>query len=232
MSSSFGVVEDKLREASFFLEKLSEASNLSFKAGCYFSAFLSASRSVTFAMQSSMNGVEGFSVWYERMREKLKTDSVAPLFVEIRNDVVHKGLAPLNITPIEHIRESVARQMRGEMYSHFLCLPRQIRGESSSIVDAHKLCTEYFRSLIELVFDCYQTFKFVVSPRWYFTEENFLKREKGMADALAEQGLPMDWAKHFPPGGDPWSLMRRHEPYCPVNDLFHQYLGKIVEEPD
>lgn len=91
MSSSFGVVEDKLREAEFFLAQLRGTSRVSFEANCYLSAFVSATRSVTFAIQASLKGVPGFKDWYESAQKQLKTDPLAPFFVEIRNEVVHKG---------------------------------------------------------------------------------------------------------------------------------------------
>jgi len=70
MTSSFGVVENKLREAEFFLDQLRDASRLSFEADCYFSAFVSAARSVTFAMQASLKGVPGFRDWYGSAQER------------------------------------------------------------------------------------------------------------------------------------------------------------------
>ena len=60
MSRSFGLVDDKLAEAAFFFERLESTQNM-FEARCYLSAFASASRSVTFAMQASLVGVEGFA---------------------------------------------------------------------------------------------------------------------------------------------------------------------------
>src|SRR4051794_32192708 len=96
MSSSFGVVEDKLREADFFLSQLRNSPLIGFEANCFFSAFVSAARSVTFAMQASLTGVPGFKEWYQGQQTRLKTDRLAPLFVEIRNEVIHTGVNPLN----------------------------------------------------------------------------------------------------------------------------------------
>ena len=96
MARSFGIVEEKLREADFFLNQLCRSSNLSFEARCFFSAFVSAARSVTLTMQASLKGVRDFDQWYEEIRSKLKTDRLAPHFVEIRNDIVHIGINPLN----------------------------------------------------------------------------------------------------------------------------------------
>lgn len=65
MAHSFGIVEDKLREAEFFLGHLRRSSHLSFDGRCFFSAFVSAARSVTLAMQASLKGVGDFDQWYE-----------------------------------------------------------------------------------------------------------------------------------------------------------------------
>jgi hypothetical protein len=88
MASSFGVVEDKLREAEFFLAQLSKTSRLSFEADCFFSAFVSATRSVTFAMQASLKGVPGFKEWYDIAQKKLKTD---PAGTVLRGDKKRTG---------------------------------------------------------------------------------------------------------------------------------------------
>ena len=47
-------------------------------------------------MQASLKGVPGFKVWYDGTQQQLKTDPLAPFFVEIRNEVVHTGANPLN----------------------------------------------------------------------------------------------------------------------------------------
>jgi len=51
VAKSFDLVDEKLAEADFFLEKLRDSSTDFFAARCYFSAFVSPSRSVTFALQ-------------------------------------------------------------------------------------------------------------------------------------------------------------------------------------
>ena len=112
MASSFGVVEDKLREADFFLAHLCESERLSFESDCYFSAFVTAARSVTDAMRVSMKGVPGFKAWFDEALKRLKTDPLAPFFVEIRNEVVHEGINPLNRVSLEHLRDDLSRQLR------------------------------------------------------------------------------------------------------------------------
>lgn len=122
MAQSFGFVEEKLYEAEFFLDKFRRSTRLSFDARCYFSAFVSAARSVTLALQASMNGISGFDTWYEKARENLRADPLAPFFIEIRNDVVHTGRNPLGQVGIAHLQDALSGQMRAKQ-SHFLVFP-------------------------------------------------------------------------------------------------------------
>jgi len=67
MAKSFGIVEDKLREAEFFLTKLRESNRFEYESRYYFSAFISAARSVTMVLQKTMKDVDGFTSWYQNV---------------------------------------------------------------------------------------------------------------------------------------------------------------------
>ena len=73
---SFELVESKLVEANFFLEKLANVKGFD-AARFYFSAFVSAARTVTFALQAVMKSVEGFAEWYSKEQDSLKADPTA-----------------------------------------------------------------------------------------------------------------------------------------------------------
>jgi hypothetical protein len=222
MASSFGVVEDKLREAEFFLSKLRDASHMSFEANCYFSAFVSSARSVTFAMQASLKGVPGFEDWYDGAQKRLKTDPLAPFFVEIRNEVVHTGANPLNRVSLDHLHEDLARQLRGDR-RHVIVLPNAQLRNSTNLVDAVEACERYFTSLVSVVYECYLAFKSIVDARWHFTEANFRSLTKSFEDALVELGFPPTWAEGIPIGPDAWRALRSQQPPCLVNDLFDRF---------
>ena len=115
MAYSFQVVEDKLLEAEFFLKQLGTTSSLDTEARYYFSAFVSASRSVTFALQKSLKGIDGFDGWYKSIREQLQTDPLVPYFCETRNQIVHTGINPLNQVNAKHLRDFISRQLRTVM---------------------------------------------------------------------------------------------------------------------
>lgn len=90
----FWLIDGKLREADFFLEKLRTAPDLD-AARFYFSAFLSAARSVTFALQKCLVGLAHFDAWYEGPQKELKDHPIAAYFKSIRDQVIHEGLNPL-----------------------------------------------------------------------------------------------------------------------------------------
>lgn len=232
MASSFGVVEDKLCEAEFFLNQLRIADCLSFESNCYFSAFVSASRSVTLAMQASMNGVPGFKEWYDGAQNNLKTDPLAPLFLEIRNSVVHTGMNPLNRVTPEHIRDDLARQLRQGDRGHVLVLPAKQKCDSTVLVNAVAACEQYFSSLVNVVYECYSVFKTIVDSRWHFTESHFSSLGLTFEDALTELGFPRTWAAGLPIGPEAWKSLRLQQPPCLVNSLFERYLGKTIPDPD
>ena len=147
MPRSFGIVEDKLREAEFFLNKFCDSPHLGFETNFYFSAFVSAARSVTFAMQASLGGHAKFDKWYEEKRLLLKADELAPLFVEIRNDVLHAGASLVDKVPVEHLREYLSRAFSGNIPTHSLILPDCQDKNSTVLVDASEVSTRYFLSL-------------------------------------------------------------------------------------
>lgn len=231
MSSSFGVVEDKLREAEFFLLKLREAKRQRFEADYYFSAFVTATRSVTDAMRASMEGVPGFEEWFAGALQRLKTDPMAPFFVEIRNRVVHQGVNPLNRVTPEHLREYLFRQLGGDR-RHVLVVPDASRREHTVLADATSACEQLFSSVVGVVCGCYLRFLTIVDPRWYFTEANFADRGLTLHDALAELGFPSGWAVASPGGPEEWRALRAQQPQCSLNDLFEKYVGKSIPDPD
>jgi hypothetical protein len=232
MSQSFGIVEEKLREAEFFLDALRAASRLTFQAKCYFSAFVSAARSVTLALQATMNGIDGFSAWYEQAQTRLKLDPLAGFFVEIRNDSVHKGLNPLNQVTMEHLREDLFLQLGQRKRSHVIVLPDPNVGGGTVLADAVQVSSEYFKSLVAVVFDCYDQFRYVVDPRWYFTRDNFLAMGKNFEDAVEELGFPRTWASSAPDETGGWRVLRSHQSACLINDLFSRHTGRSIPDPD
>ena len=63
---SFGLVDHKIAEAEFFFTEISKCGFNFFAFRCYVSAFVSSTRSVTFAIQASLRGLVGFDGWYNQ----------------------------------------------------------------------------------------------------------------------------------------------------------------------
>jgi len=229
VARSFGIVENKLRESKFFLNMLETSVPPSFEADCYFSAFVSACRSVTFALQASLKGMPNFDVWYAVAQQSLKTDPLAPLFLEFRNEVVHIGENPINRVSLDHLAEHLSRQFNGQ-HSHVLVLPGS-DSDNSQLVDAVVTSNAYFTSLVGIIYDCYDNFRTVVDPQWYFTEENFISSGRTIRDAVVELGFPETWCDAVP-SEDAWKAIRSQQTSCLVNDIFEEYLGKTIPTPD
>ncbi|TPK78213.1 hypothetical protein [Mesorhizobium sp. B2-4-17] len=84
---------ERLQEAEYFLVRLPMTVGLEFQANL--NAFLSASRSVTFLLQSSLARVPGFDDWYGLRRQEMSAD---PLMLLPR--------------PPEHLAETGTRFIR------------------------------------------------------------------------------------------------------------------------
>ena len=231
MAQPFGIVEEKLREAKFFLDLLCESDPYDFYSRFYFSAFVSATRSVTLALQATMNGVCGFESWYQSALAELKADPLISFFKEIRNDSIHRGLNPLNQVTRKHLREHLVSQLHDQRV-HVIVLP-DVRGDGSTVlVEAVRVSEIYFKSVVRVIFGCYDRFKCVVDPRWYFTRENFLAMGKTFEDAVVELGFPSAWASCAPEETGGWGALRLQQPTCQINDLFHEYIGAWIADPD
>jgi len=89
----------KLKEVEFFWGKVKEASIRTEEHVFYFSAFLSAFRSLTFVLQSQYKKTPGFEKQYERVLSYLGANPLFSNLKEARNIVLKEGAhAPLLIT--------------------------------------------------------------------------------------------------------------------------------------
>lgn len=232
MAHSFGVVEEKLLESEFFLRHFQESRPATVESRYYFSAFVSAARSVTFALQFSLNGIEGFEEWFVQAQQILKADALAPHFVQIRNGIEKKGVNPLNVVPQTHLREYMFSQLVNRSSSHTMVLASARSETASGLINSRAATDSYFRLLASLVFGAYDKFKTIVDPRWYYTQESFEAQGRTLADAVVELGFPPSWAAVAPNGQDAWRVIRAQQPACALIKLFRSYLGKVVVEPD
>ena len=182
-----------------------------------------------------MSGVSDFQSWYSSARVTLASDPLVAFFKEVRNDSIHKGLNPLNQVAAEHLQEHLASQLTQVNWKHkphVIILPDLGQQGSTILADAVYASETYFKSLLKIIFECYERFKCQVDPRWYFTRDNFLSMGRTFNDAVAELGYPSAWAEHAPEGEGRWRVLRQQHPPCQINDLFIEYLGVWINDPD
>lgn len=92
---SFDLVDEKVGEADFFLDRLLTAGWDMFPVRCYFSAFVASARSITFALQAALKGLEGFDSWYEQRQQALQDNKTARFFNAVRRASQHIGINPV-----------------------------------------------------------------------------------------------------------------------------------------
>jgi len=223
MSRSFQIVEDKIEEAEFFIEKLhfkdTDFPRFDLKeASFYLSAFLSAARSITFCLQASLSGLEGFQAWYERHQANLNDNELARFFLEARNLSQKVGYYPLQGGRI-HRDENGARHV--ELY--FAPLEETGFVPTTDVVTE---CEAHFCLLLEIAVDCYKTFGSIIDPERYYTMENMRQLCLTIEDFEAELGYEKGWTE-VPGLSDEGriELLREHAPKIGIDWIFRKYLG-------
>lgn len=80
---------EKLREAIYFFNRMLETRTNVYQFPFYFSAFLSALRSVTYYLQAQFGGDVAFTVWYEKKQAAMRGDPLLRMLKEMRNEALH-----------------------------------------------------------------------------------------------------------------------------------------------
>ncbi len=188
MGRSFGIVECKVTEAHFFIQKLEEASEdfSLLSARCYISAFVAAARSITFTLKSSISDVPKFKEWYEKHEGALRTNSLARYFLFARNESQKVGYYPINGMG------STKDNGREKAIFHFDNYYPELKEEIPQ-ADAISACKEYFRLLLNVIYDCFIVFGSIIDPDQYYTIENIKLLGKSIEDIEEEIGLPRGW---------------------------------------
>ena len=83
MDHTFDTVDEKMAETEFFLRKMAEVGLDFFAFNCFLSAYLSASRTTTLALQQFKH-IPGFEQWYKPHQEHLKANPLAKFFLDTR----------------------------------------------------------------------------------------------------------------------------------------------------
>ncbi|MDR1181906.1 MAG: hypothetical protein LBL13_08005 [Bacteroidales bacterium] len=187
---SFQIVEDKIGETDFFLEKIKKTTcgkELFLGTRYYLSAFSSAARSITFALQAAMKDIPDFEEWYEQHQNKLKQNDLARYFLEVRNLSQKVGYYPLTSGHM-FCDENNQRQV-WYFFDHFLEDEIKSPIPKEDVVTA---CNKYFILLLELVYECFKKFGNTIDPVQYFAH-SIAEGGKSLEDIEEELGLPRGW---------------------------------------
>jgi hypothetical protein len=216
MVRSFQLVEDKLEEAIFFLEKLGDIKFNFFEARCYFNAYVSAARSVTFALQASLNGVDGFDDWYGNEQATLKRNRLARFFVECRNDSQKVGL-----------NQIVGGA--GSKDKHYLFFGETEVGRHKWIPDENVVtcCRRHISLLCEMLQRCTIEFGPIIDPNQFYTLENLEAIGWSIEDVEQELGLPIGFTNlegRDVSHQDRLSALRKHIPMSSISSTLDRYI--------
>ena len=170
---SFEIVEDKIEEAHFFLSKFETLciGNI-FEARYYFSAFLSAARSITFSLQASLSDLPGFCDWYSVFQEQLKSDPLCCFFHLARNESQKVGKNYIVGGKFDSTRKLVF---------YFDETIVNVPLEDVSTASNKYLCT-----LLLGIVECYQLFGEQIDPIRYYSESAIHKRNQSIEDIEEE----------------------------------------------
>jgi hypothetical protein len=222
MTRHFGLVDYKVQEAEFFLlETHRHANKLSFlNVQFCTAAFVSSARSITFAMQSCLNGNHQFDAWYAPRQEFLRKNPLARFFHDFRRVTQHIG---------ENVVSGGSHSKAGTKYYFLPCLDLQVVPDTDVIT----ACDAYFCMVLSLVFECYVDLRTIIDGQWYFTEENFRKLGKTVEDAEEELGFSRGWTDINQPDIEPyrWELLRKQADGCGIEEQFDTWLDKELERP-
>ena len=225
--SSSSILEYRVRQAHFFLEEMARAEANRFAFQCFAEAFASACRGITFAMQAVVKEVDGFVEFWAARQRALEADPLARFFSAYRAAAAHAGDTVVPAGAAGGLPEGDVR-----MRYFFMPIP-EVHGVPAE--DVFTACTVHFTDLLGLAFDLFERFKHQLDDRWYFTEANFRRMDKGLDHALEELGFSragLD-AGGLLPEPEAWRTLRRTQTVgCRLNRLFLTYLGKAIAGPD
>lgn len=221
---SFDLVDFKVLEAQFFLEKM-EGFVVIPEINYLFSAYSSACRSVTFCLQAVLKDIVGFAAWYAEQQEILKNDPLSKFFVEARNLSQKVGVVPIS-------GGSGGLNQNGEM----ICInyfdtknPDFKKLPEKDVVSA---CKEQFVNILKIIYECYIEFGVHIDAHQYYTAENFKFIGKTIDDADEEIFGIRGWTYVDGwPEAYRWNALRDQVPGCRVSYLFAQYLNKQKPHP-
>lgn len=220
MPRMFGLVDNKVQEADYFLGRILDPDRLFYGVEYDTVAFVAAARSITFAMQASLSGIPEFDAWYPKKQKQMRDDPLAKFFHNFRRISQHVGDNAVVGGSYED----------GKALYYFGSLPDLPEVPELDVASA---CTDYFKSTLEIVYECYVTFPALINGQWRFTKEHFASLGKTIEDAEEELGYPRGWGNVSGLDEDTrWVYMRKVADGCGIQNLFEEWLDKRVPHPD
>lgn len=184
MARPFGIVDTKLEESVYFLEKFQKCGWNLREAQFLFNAFVSSTRSVTFALQASLNGIDGYSDWYGDWQKQLRISKIARFFHNCRTDIQHVG------------KNFVNGGVSGPDGPILLLSDGSFGNDAKIPVPNALLATDlYFRIVCQVVRDAYLKFGHVIDPDVFFSLEGLRLNNLTVEDLEEELGLPRGWTQ-------------------------------------
>ena len=181
---SFLLVEDRLLEAEYFLNRLHL---LYFAEFAYeLNAFLSAARSVTFLLQKEMRSVPGFDHWYGDRTLEMRNDPAMKFFKEARNFSQKEG--PVSLVGMGGLLAGEEKSMSYQFARHGTSGPEQLIGR-----DVIECCREHLGKLAGIVLACADAFPLHSCPRRAVTVEGLRELCLELSDIETMLGLPRGW---------------------------------------
>lgn len=222
MTRSFGRVDYKVQEAEYFLlelRRLTQKWNIAAVQFCT-SAFVSAARSITYAMQASLKGHPKFQPWYEVQRRRLKQNALSRFFHDFRRMTHHIG---------SNTVRAAESGPDGPRYYFLPCDDLPVVPD----IDVLSACENYFKNVLRLVYDCYLEFGNVIDGQQFFTKENFDSLGKTIEDAEEEIGFPRGFTDIGKPNTESyrWELLRRQADGCQIEQQFWNWLQLSLPQP-
>ena len=217
---SASLIDMKIAEAEFFLNEIKNQQVGILEINSIVNAFTSSSRDITFSLQYVLSDIKGFEQWYSGKQQMMRRNPIFSFFNEYRRASIHE--AQYFVTGGKIVEDNITW-----FFSDLV-----INAPHGSVYDE---CKVYFIKILELVYECYITFKFTLSAKWYYTQEYFDILGKSIDDADKEIIGVSGWTKINSNDEElhsRWALLRRHVQGCEIQHIFNNYLGKEFEEPE
>jgi len=216
---SFGIVDEKLAEADFFCDLVAKGGSDLFRVRYYFSAYVGAARSVTFALQASIKDADGFEPWYRGWQEQLRNDNLARFFHACRTDTQHIGINP--VMGAYSYNNSAGCVFGEPELGRYAWLPE---------TDVATACRLHMRMLCEVIRDCYQEFGLLIDPDQIYTPEGLVAKGWTLEDVEEQLGFPRGFTDIEWHGDDKdaqrLNLLRRNIPMSEIGPLLAKYLDR------